>query len=73
MFGGDPDLGVLPLDDYHLAAIIIKLTKRKYTLHSKTFGRTLQRPRNECEVLGTVSSGVGLRAARRRWRLSSSL
>lgn len=27
-FGGDPDLGFLPLDDYHLVAVIIKLAKK---------------------------------------------
>ena len=41
-FGGGPDLGFLPLDDYHLVAVIIKLASR-----FQKFGISLQRPWSE--------------------------
>lgn len=36
-FGDGPDLGFLPLDDYHLVAIIIKLAKAKKKMIPKVW------------------------------------
>lgn len=59
-FGGTPDLGLLPLDDYHLEDVIIKLAQTPV----QNFGLTLSGYRSgiqlKYEVLGMASFGCKL-------------